>query len=77
VCEGRNCAKCAGPQEGCATCDDGFYAYPNNGLLIGGSTFNLCFRCEELNCAAGGCTDSIGASTNLMSCACNRADELR
>ena len=61
MCGARNCEECAGPQEGCAACNDGLYAFPST--RFGRSSFNLCYSCQDLNCAAGGCSGNIGAST--------------
>ena len=60
-----NCAICDSTHLGCVICDDGFYGFLNFG---GPSTTFQCFDCQQLNCAAGGCSDG-GASAHLPSCA--------
>lgn len=57
------CATCNGL--GCATCPDSFYAF----VHIGTGVFSFCDSCQQLNCAPGACSDNIGASPDLTSCA--------
>ena len=72
-CRANNCAKCIEdpfPADYCATCKEGFYAFFDYDLTSN-SNFKRCFSCQQLNCAAGGCSDTFGASSvNLLtSCA--------
>jgi hypothetical protein len=66
VCQANNCAKCiedSFPPEFCATCKEGFYAFFDYELSFN-FHFKRCFSCQQLNCAAGGCSDTLGASVN-------------
>ena len=67
MCGVRNCAKCAGSSaaEGCAACNDGSYAffdYDPSAKFASTALVKTCFSCQELNCAAGGCSDNVGVS---------------
>lgn len=62
-CLADNCAVC--DAQGCVTCDAGFYAFLRYGTL----QLSDCFECQQLNCAPRGCSDGIGASPDLTTCA--------
>ena len=57
------CATCNG--FGCETCPAGFYAFTH----IGTGVFSFCDSCQQINCSPGGCSDNIGVSPDLTSCA--------
>ena len=69
-----NCETCG--LGGCTTCDDSSYRFPSYGAT---AIFQHCFSCQQLNCAAGGCSDDVGAFANSMSwplslCSCNESE---
>jgi hypothetical protein len=52
---------------------EGFYAFFDYELSFN-FHFKRCFSCQQLNCAAGGCSDTLGASVKLCMTLCLRCE---